>query len=45
MVRRERVGVSRSLEGPVRCLVSPLLLVIILEGVWRVWMLVKWACM
>ena len=44
MVRRERISVNWNLTGHVRCLVSHLVSVIVLEGVWRVWMFVRWAC-
>lgn len=44
MVRRERISVNWNLIGHVRCMVSHLVSVIVLEGVWRVWMFVRWAC-
>lgn len=44
MVRRERISVNWNLAGHVRCMVSHLVSVIVLEGVWRVWMFVRWVC-
>lgn len=44
LVRRERISVNWNLAGHVRCMVSHLVSVIVLEGVWRVWMFVRWVC-